>query len=323
MNRTIAVCDVGGTRVRFALASLAGGKVVTLGEPASFATADFADFGSAWRRFGGSIASPLPDALGIALAGPVRGDTLRMTNAPWVIRPKSLKDELGVSTLHIINDFGAIGHAVAALGDEHFEPLFGPPAPAAASGTTTIIGPGTGLGVAVLLRADGHVHVIETEGGHGDFAPLDEIEDELLAKLRKRHGRVSVERLASGPGLAAIASALAEIEQRGDPLPGDAELWAAALGGHDPHLARALDCWCRVLGAVAGDLALAHGAGEVVIAGALALRLRDRLAGDAFRTRFTAKGRYQAYMESIPVKLITHPQPGLYGAAVAFARANP
>jgi glucokinase len=188
---------------------------------------------------------------------------------------------------------------------------------------TTILGPGTGLGVAQLLIDGEHRHVIETEGGHVDFAPLDSLEDQILAHLRRSFRRVSVERVVSGSGLVNIYTALAAIEGRAVTPPEDNALWAAAMEGRDALAAAALDRFCLALGAVAGDLALAHGANGVVIAGGLGYRLRDHLHKSGFDDRFIAKGRFERRMEAIPVKLVTHPQPGLFGAAAAFARAHP
>ena len=126
----------------------------------------------------------LPDALGMAFAGPVGGDVLKLTNNPWVIRPALMKERLGVHQHKIVNDFGAVAHAVAQFDETHFDHLCGPDGPMPATGVTSVIGPGTGLGVAQLLKtADGY-HVIETEGGHVDFAPLDALEDQMLAYLR-------------------------------------------------------------------------------------------------------------------------------------------
>jgi glucokinase len=190
------------------------------------------------------------------------------------------------------------------------------------SGVISIVGPGTGLGVAHVLRRDGRAFVTETEGGHLDFAPLDSIEDALLARLRARYRRVSVERIVAGPGLAAIIEALAAIEGRPVPAGDDKTLWAAALDGTDSLAAAALDRFCLSLGAVAGDIALAQGASAVVIAGGLGLRLADHLPRSGFAQRFTAKGRFEVMMAEIPVKLITHPQPGLFGAAAAFAEEH-
>ena len=173
----------------------------------------------------------------------------------------------------------------------------------------------------MLRTADGY-RVIETEGGHIDFAPLDPIDDAVLQSLRAVHRRVSVERIVAGPGIVAIYETLAAIEGRAVDRLDDKGVWQRALDGSDALAVAALDRFCLSLGAVAGDLALAQGASAVVIAGGLGLRLRDHLARSGFAERFAAKGRFHAMMATIPVKLITHPQPGLFGAAAAFAQEH-
>lgn len=324
MTRTIAAADIGGTHARFAIAEVDGGKVVSLGEPVVMKTADHASFQLAWQDFCARHPGPEPDAIGIAFAGPVGGDVLKLTNNPWVIRPALMQERLGVKDYVIVNDFGAVAHAVAQLGDEHFVDLCGPTGTLPKQGITSIVGPGTGLGVAQLLRlgAD-HYHVIATEGGHVDFAPLDVLEDKMLHYLRQQYRRVSVERIACGTGLTNIYNALAAIEGKPVGHSENKELWTAALAETDPIASAALDRFFLSLGAVAGDLALAHGANAVVIAGGLGYRIRDRFAGSGFSDRFVSKGRFERRMEAIPVKLVTYPEPGLYGAAAAFAREYP
>jgi glucokinase len=320
VSRTIAVADIGGTHARFALAEVDGGRVVSLGEPVTLRTADHASFQTAWQDFGRQAGAELPDALGMAFAGPVGGDVLKLTNNPWVIRPALMEERLGVTQYRIVNDFGAIAHAVAQFGPENFEHLTGPEGPLPTEGVTSVVGPGTGLGVGQLLKTAEGYHVIETEGGHVDFAPLDALEDKILNYLRRSFRRVSVERIACGSGLVNLYNAISAIEGKAVPHPDDKALWAAALEGSDPLATAALDRFFLSLGAVAGDIALAHGANAVVIAGGLGYRLRDRFATSGFADRFIAKGRFERRMEAIPVKLVSHPQPGLYGAAAAFAK---
>ena len=239
-----------------------------------------------------------------------------------MIRPSLIPERLGADTWTIINDFGAIGHAVAQLPHEDFEHLCGPDEPLPSEGITTVCGPGTGLGVAQVFRHDGEYHVLSTEGGHMDYAPLDGIEDALLKRLRKTYTRVSAERIVAGPGIVAIYETLADMEGRSVVLRDDKAIWTAALEGTDSIANAALDRFCLALGAVAGDLALAHGAKGVVIAGGLGLRIKDKLLRSGFDQRFVAKGRFQQMMAKLPVKLITHPQPGLFGAAAAFAQEH-
>ncbi len=319
----IVAADVGGTHARFAIAEVEGGRVLSLGEPVTLKTAEFASFQTAWAAFGERAGRPLPAAAGIAVASPVGGDLIRFTNNPWIIRPALIPERLGVDRHVLVNDFGAVGHAVAQVGEEQLVHLCGPDVPLPAEGVTTVCGPGTGLGVAAVLKQVGGYRVIETEGGHIDYAPLDTIEDAIVKRLRRTYTRVSTERVCSGPGIVAIYETLAELEGRPVPSRDDKTIWAEALGGSDPLALAALDRFCLALGAVAGDLALAHGAHGVVIAGGLGLRIKDRLHDSGFDDRFVAKGRFRSLMAAIPVKLITHPQPGLFGAAAAFAQMYP
>jgi glucokinase len=315
----LVAADIGGTHARFAIAEVANGRVMSLGPPCTLKTAGYASLQTAWEAFGLELGRPLPPAAAIAVAGPVSGEVLKLTNIPWIIRPALIPEKLGVDRFTLVNDFGAVGHAVGQVGPEHFRHLCGPERRPPTGGVVSILGPGTGLGVAQLLRRGGRDVVVETEGGHVDFAPLDSLEDAILGFLRARYRRVSVERVLSGPGLANILEALGAIEGRAVRTGDDAALWAAAIDGADSLAAAALDRFCLSLGAVAGDLALAHGAEAVVIAGGLGLRLADYLPRSGFRQRFIAKGRFEHRMAKLPVSLITHPQPGLFGAAAAFA----
>lgn len=316
----LVTVDIGGTHARFALATVQDDGSIELGEPATLHTRDHASFQTAWEDFARMQGGSLPDAVAIAVAGPVGGEVIRFTNNPWIIRPALIPEKLGASRYTVVNDFGAVGHAVARAGGEHFVHLAGPDEPLPASGTISIIGPGTGLGVAHIWR-DGHgsYRVQPTEGGHIDFAPLDSIEDAILGRLRQRHLRVSVERVVSGPGIVDIYETLAAMEGRAIQSVDDRTLWQMGTSGEDSLAAAAVDRFCLSLGAVAGDIALAQGASGVVIAGGLGLRIRDTLLRSGFAERFRAKGRFSELMAALPVKLITHPQPGLYGAAAAFA----
>ena len=318
----IVAADIGGTHARFAIAEVENGRVVALGEPATLKTADHASLQTAYQAFEAGLARPLPRALAIAVASPVANDVIRLTNNPWIIRKSLITERLNADQWVVVNDFGAVGHAVAQVPDRDFIHLGGPETPLPSDGLTTICGPGTGLGVAQLLRRKDGYQVLETEGGHMDFAPLDGIEDALLKRLRKTFTRVSAERVVAGPGIVAIYETLAEMEGRSVPSRDDRTIWTEAIDGTDSIALAALDRFCLALGAVAGDLALAQGAKAVVIAGGLGFRIKDRLIRSGFDQRFVAKGRFQTMMAAMPVKLITHPQPGLFGAAAAFAQEH-
>jgi glucokinase len=215
-----------------------------------------------------------------------------------------------------------VGHAVAQLDDAHFRSLCGPEGALPTDGVISVIGPGTGLGVSQVVRHRSGYDVISTEGGHISFAPFDRLEDQILAHLRQRYLRVSAERIISGPGLANLYAALAAIEHRPAHIADDTSLWEAALSGADPLAVAALERFCLCFGACAGDIALAQGANAVVVAGGLGLRLVDVLANSGFAQRFVAKGRFETLMATIPVKIITEPAPGLFGAAAAHAWAG-
>ncbi|SOB87088.1 glucokinase [Sphingomonas guangdongensis] len=318
----IVAVDIGGTHARFAIAEVDGGRVRTLGEPVTLKTAEHGSLQLAWEAFAHSRGGTLPRAAAIAVAAPINDELIRLSNNPWIIRPPLIRERLNVDSWTLVNDFGAVGHAVAQVPDADFIHLCGPDIALPGRGMITVCGPGTGLGVAGVLRTATGYHVVETEGGHIDFAPLDRIEDALLKHLRGIFNRVSVERIVAGPGIVAIYETLAAIEGRAINRLDDKTIWTRALEGTDSLAAAALDRFCLALGAVAGDLALTHGPKGVVIAGGLGLRLKDHLLASGFGDRFVAKGRFRNLMASIPVKLITHPQPGLFGAAAAFAQEH-
>lgn len=316
--------DIGGTHARFAIATVADDGSISLTEPETIHTKDHASFQTAWEDYRDRMGGSLPPRVSMAIAGPVGGDVIRFTNNPWIIRPALIKEKLGVDSDCVVNDFEAVAHAVARVGEDQFIHLTGPDKPLAPTGRLSVLGPGTGLGVAHLYREpDGTYRVSATEGGHIDFAPLDTIDDAILARLRKRHMRVSVERVVSGPGIVDIYATLAALEGKPVAEMDDVAIWQAGMEGSDSLAAAAVDRFCLALGSIAGDFALAQGGfGGVLIAGGLGYRLRDILPGSGFAERFRAKGRFADLMGTIPVKLITHPQPGLFGAAAAFAKEH-
>lgn len=326
----VVVVDIGGTHARFAIASIGAGGAINLDEPETLHTADHASFQTAWEAYRMRKGGTLPAAVSMAIAGPVGtpgnlNPVIRFTNNPWIIRPALIPEKLGVERFTLVNDFAAVAHAVARADDSQFLHLAGPDQPLGREGTISVIGPGTGLGVSHLYRSEGGGYRVQaTEGGHIDFAPLDSIEDAILARLRQRHLRVSVERVVAGPGIVDIYQALAALEGRTEPERDAIEIWNLGTSGKDSLAAAAVDRFCLSLGSVAGDLALAQGGfAGVVIAGGLGYRIRDTLLASGFAARFKAKGRFESLMAGIPVKLIVHPQPGLFGAAAAFASEHP
>lgn len=310
----IVAGDIGGTNARFALAEVADGRVVSLGEPIVFKAKDHEGLPAAWQALDAALDEPLPRYAGLAIAGPVTGGPVRFLNSHWVVDPATLARDLSLDGHVLLNDFGAMAHAVQALGPEWFDHIAGPHLPLPPDKPVSVIGPGTGLGVAVLQRLGRGIVVLETEGAHIHFAPLDDRERQVSEAMTAKYGRTSVERVVSGPGLGDIVRTFTP-----DDVRDDAALWTDAIAGAEPE---ALDLFLAAYGSAVGDLSLAHGSLGVALTGGLTNRLKPLIAASRFHARFCDKGRYRGRMEGIPVKLVTHPQPGLYGAAAAFARSQ-
>ena len=330
-ERTLAlVGDIGGTNARFALADLSSPTVELL-ESKSLPNADFASIQHAIEHYlAGVDARPARAAL--AVACPVGDDEIRLTNRAWSFSRSELQRTLGLDELRMLNDFGAVAWAVPALGDDDMVTLHGR-RETPLRGPVSVLGPGTGLGVALLVGSHGHGwHVVETEGGHVGFSPVGDEERAISAWLTAKHGRTSTERLVCGKGISEIDAVLrgaGVLPPKAGTMPGDgslpepdlrdpADIVTAALEGHDLAARRALARFCAVLGSVAGDCALVHGARTVVIAGGIIPRFIPFLRSSAFRERFLAKGRMATLLESVPIHVITHPNPGLLGAATAL-----
>lgn len=323
MEKLALIGDIGGTNARFALTDLAA-KEPRIVEEQTFTNRGFGSLGEAARHYLDEVGSH-PKRAALAVASPITGDEIALTNRDWSFRRSELQRALGLDDLRLINDFAAIAWAAPHLAEGDRMAVHGvvatPP-----EGPVTLIGAGTGLGVALLTGsfADGW-HVVPTEGGHASFAPTDEEERTLAAWLGVRHGRVSSERLLSGHGLSNIDAALRGMEPVAAPAAQlgsrrSKEVVDAALSGNDSDAERALHRFCRIYGAVAGDAALMHGASTVLIAGGIVLHFLDFFRDSEFMEAFVAKGRHEDYMQRMAVQVITHPNPGLLGAAVA-ARA--
>lgn len=324
------IADIGGTNARFALTELdaPAGTTPEILAPRSLENARFASLQHAAEAYLAEVGAR-PAQAAIAVASPVGGDAIRLTNRAWSFSRAELRAALGLERLEIINDFGAVAWAVPALGAADLTTLHGAPAGTAElRGPVTLIGPGTGLGVGLLVGDSARGwQPVETEGGHVTFAPIGEEEHAIAAWVNARHGRTSTERVLSGTGLSYIDAALRALAGEGDAAPAKAVLREpaviveAALDGHDVAARRALARFCAILGSVAGDAALIHGARTVMIAGGIVPRFLPFLRASAFRERFLAKGRFAAYLEHASIHAITHPGPGLLGAALALRAA--
>lgn len=315
----LLVADIGGTHARFAIART-GGDEIRLSQTHVLAVDDYGDLPSALRAYAAWIEGPLPESASFALATDINGDVAHMINSEWIVDRRQLILDFGFENCLLLNDFEAVAHSVAMAGREAFVPLFGPRQTFDSADCLSIVGPGTGLGVAQLIQsADGHYHVVPTEGGHIGFAPQTALERKLHALLSDKHGRVSVERVAAGPALLHIFTLLGgDRSEAAAPL-SDAELWTQAINGTGGVITEALEQFVQILGAVVGDLVLAQGSQGVIFVGSLAGRLQPQLRSKCFQKHFLAKGRFAAHMANVGAFYLQYDQPGLRGAALYAA----
>jgi glucokinase len=315
--------DIGGTKTVLALFER-DGDVRSPVRSARYASNEHPSLDDIVSRFlaeGGE--RPTRAAFGIA--GPVTGDVVDATNLSWDVDTPRLRGTLGGIPLRLLNDLEATAWGVGTLPREAFELLHaGEPRP----GHRALIAAGTGLGEALMVWDGRSHHPVATEGGHTDFAPRDEVEEELLRWLRARHGRVSYERVLSGGGLANLHRFLTEtgggvepaeitraIETADDPARAVSE---AAAGGRSERARIAMRMFCEIYGAEAGNLALKSLAlGGVYVGGGIAPRNLPFLRDGRFIRGFTAKGRLSPILMKIPVAVILDDRAALWGAAAA------
>ena len=312
--------DIGGTSTRLAYFDTAGGKLSVVAE-GRFPSREAGSLEEIAGRFAGEQGLAAERAC-FGIAGPVRQGVVRTPNLPWSVDAAALGRTLQISEVQLINDLEANAYGIDLLGPEDFAVLNqGVSDP---TGTIAVVSAGTGLGEAVAYW-DGAAHrPLPGEGGHADFAPRNELEAELLLYLRAIHGRVSTERVVSGPGLCNIyrflldvrrqpeTPAIAEEMRRGDPA---AAITRAALAGECPLCGEVLDLFVSLYGAEAGNVALRTLAtGGVYLGGGIAPKIIERLKGPGFMLAFTAKGRLSPLLETIPVRVILNDRTALLGA---------
>ncbi len=305
------VADIGGTNTRFALAGPEGRLLA----PQTLATRRFDSLADAARSYLESTGARPREAC-IAVAGPVTGDTVRLTNHRWAFSIAALREGLGLARLRVINDFEAIALALPALAADDLVQVGG--AAPVRGRPMAVLGPGTGLGVAQLIATRGGFQPVSTEGGHASIGPCDEGELQIFATLMRNGQQLCREALLSGPGIERIYWALCL--NRGGDYHGysAAEIQAHAVAGSDATCHTALAHFCAFLGTAAGDQALCCGAqGGVFIAGGIVPRFTEFLRHSRFRARFEAKGPMRDYVSAIPVYVITRDNPGMLGAARA------
>lgn len=305
------IADIGATNTRLALAEQ--GSVTRM---RAFASEDFASLSDAVEAYLAAEAPPVRPAVAVlAVAAPVTGDRVTLTNHPWSFSIEDTRKHFGFRQLRVINDFAANALAVPYLtASDCVQVGGGAPVKAAAIG---VIGPGSGLGVSILVPNDnGGFISVQGEGGHVTMAASDEREAAVLELMRRRFDHVSAERFLSGPGLVNLYNALCELSgEHAAPLTA-AQITDPGIEGEYPRAREATAMFCAMLGTIAGNLALTVGAfGGIYIAGGIVPKLGAAFAQSRFRSRFEAKGRFQTYLAAIPSFVITHPQPALLGAA--------
>lgn len=316
--------DIGGTNARFALTDLASPTPNILHEQ-TFGGDRFATLRDAALHYFEQV-GVRPRRATLAVAAPVGDDEIRFANRAWSFKCSDLQRALGLDHLELINDFGAIAWAAPHLDISQRVPMYGEVGETL-QGPVTLIGPGTGLGVGLLVGPQEQGwRVVETEGGHATFAASDDEERAIVRWIEARHSRVYNELLLSGSGLSRIDAALRGITPVALPAPQPhlrmpKEIVDAALREGDADAERALDRFCNAFGRVAGDVAMLHGARTVMIAGGVVLHFLDYFRDSGFMQRFIERSGYTFYMQRMSVQVITHPNPGLLGAAVALREA--
>ena len=315
---SVLLADVGGTNVRFALADPARAAPLGAESIRRYRVADFATFSDSASTYLGALGARPRHGV-FAFAGQIRGGEVEVTNHTWTVSRERMRVDLHLDSLHFVNDFAAMSLSVPLLGAKDLAAIGDMPPPLLDAGhaqTFAVIGPGTGLGVGALLVRGGVTSALETEGGHASFAPRTDEEIEVLRVLTARFGRVSHERLLCGSGLANLHEALGRVHGTFEERLPPEEITRRADAGIDAGCVRAVEAFCELLGAVAGDFVLSFGAWDgAYLAGGLTPLLLPWLKKGGFRRRFADKGRFADALARIPSIAILHPDAGLLGAA--------
>jgi glucokinase len=311
------VADIGGTHARFALADIDTREIHQYGR---FKVSEFDSLEAAATNYLASVAHR-PTRACFAIAGPVSGNEIRLTNANWSFTRAGVRDATGVSFLSFVNDYEALAHSLPLLTDRDYRQIGGEDSVEHA--TKAVVGPGTGLGVAALAWSQTGWTAISGEGGHVSFAVENVEEFEILTRMRREFGHISAERLISGPGLSHVYSVLCEMSGQSP-----AKLSAAAIvertqNGMDPVAKKTTELFAEWLGRFAGDAALMFGAhGGVYVAGGIPPRILGVLITGRFRKGFESKGRMTDYVKRIPTYVIVIEDAGLKGAAAILAASG-
>jgi len=317
--KTLLIGDIGGTNARFALANT---DQPGFDKEMILPCDDFPTIEQAIHYYLDEITANAPDKICLAIAGPIQNQQVQMTNNQWFISAQQLAHEFSAESVNLINDFHAIALSLPWLKTDQLMTI-GPHLPPPMSNQSQyklgVIGPGTGLGVAGLIKQAGHTTVITSEAGHMGFAAETAQQMQILDSLHQHWPRVSIERLLSGSGLQNIHLAQQQINLQLQQSLSAAEIFQQAVDNQQSLAYQSVQIFFEILGQVAGDIALAYGAEDgIYIAGGMVKRYPDLLRKSRFREAFESKGRHRALLQDIPTYLINHPQPGLFGAAVSF-----
>lgn len=311
----VLVGDIGGTNARFAI------LVDAFGEPREFPTVRTADFATIDEAIQTAIldtTSVMPQSALLAVAGPVDGDEIELTNCDWVVRPRAMFETLGLEEVLVLNDFEAQALAVVALGPEHMVAIGG--GGSEPGGGRVVLGPGTGLGVAGLVQSRGVWIPVPGEGGHVDIGPRSPRDFEVFPHVERIEGRISAEQILCGRGLVNLYRAVAAANAVPARLDTPAAITSAALAGADAEAVEALDLFVTCLGRLAGDLALVFmSRGGVFLTGGIAQKIVPALQSGRFRAAFEDKAPHSDLLRAMPVSVITQPLAALSGLA-AYAR---
>ena len=311
----VLVGDIGGTNARFAI------LVDSNAEPKEFPvlqTADYATIDEAIQTAILDHTSILPRSAILAVAGPVDGDEIDLTNCPWVVRPRQMISNLGFEDVTVLNDFEAQALAVVSLESDHLEQIGGKSGEIIA--TRVVLGPGTGLGVAGLIRTRHAWVPVPGEGGHIDIGPRTERDYQVFPHIERIDGRIAGEQILCGRGLRNLYLAICAADKASPSLETPSDITAAGLDGSNAQAAETLELFVTYLGRVAGDLALifmAHGG--VYLSGGIPQRILSALKAGSFRAAFEDKAPHKEIMRDIPIRVITHQLAALSGLS-AFAR---
>lgn len=322
----LLVADIGGTNARFGLVEQApktGKPNYTSSQQITLRCADYPDMGTMIKACCAEFNIAMPEYACLAIAGPIDEDgTVQMTNLDWKFMITELRNQLGMKTLHVINDFAALAYSVPFLAEQETKVLYAadsnPEAP------IVVMGPGTGFGMALLVPENGSWKIIPTEGGHASFAPTTEKELAIKSFLLKEQSHVSVENILSGIGLVHLYRALAHIAGVDAQNYSPADVSTKGLANEDAICREAVITFCNTLGAVAGDKAVSTGArGGVVIGGGITPKLMGILPETHFEERYKNKGPMRGYVSNISIKVIVNDKAALVGSAAWLIHNTP